>query len=299
MRAKSLPSILGAGFICAAITLWSACGPPDGHLEGEATFTGVVASFDGVPIAYEAHGAGFPALVFVHGWSCDRTYWEAQVEPFSRDFRVVTVDLAGHGDSGLDRESWTVEAYGADVAAVVDSLALPRVILIGHSLGGDVILEAATRLPGRVEALVWVDAYRDLGSPWTEEEIREFVAPFRTDFRSATTSFVRSIFAPDADEALVERVSADMASAPPEIAVDMMENAFLYGRDVTEIVERLEVPLVAINAEEPAALPTDFPSFERYGVEVVLMPGVGHFPMMEDPERFNALLREAIDRFVR
>src|SRR5882762_1994438 len=92
---------------------------------------------DGIRIAYEVHGEGTPALVFVHGWSCDRNYWKGQLEPFAEQFKVVAIDLAGHGESELGRKAWTIGAFGADVAAVVKALGLQHVILIGHSMGGD------------------------------------------------------------------------------------------------------------------------------------------------------------------
>ena len=85
-------------------------------------------------------GRGAPALVFIHGWSCDRTYWRGQVDAFSQTFRVVAVDLADHGESGTGRQVWTIGAFGEDVAACVSKLGLQRIILIGHSMGGDVIL---------------------------------------------------------------------------------------------------------------------------------------------------------------
>ena len=143
---------------------------------------GRAASADGVAIAYEDHGAGTPVLVFVHGWSCDRTYWKGQFEPLGRRYRVVAIDLAGHGESETSRQAWTMAAFGTDVAAVVETLGLARVILIGHSMGGDVIVEAARRLRGRVAGLVWVDVYRKLDAPPTAERIEAFVAPFRADF---------------------------------------------------------------------------------------------------------------------
>ncbi|MDX1450575.1 MAG: alpha/beta hydrolase, partial [Acidimicrobiia bacterium] len=99
-----------------------------------------VPSFDGIPITYEVHGRKSPTLVFVHGWSCDRRYWREQLEPFSHEYRVVAIDLAGHGDSGSGRQEPTIRSFGADVAAVVRELGLERVVLIGHSMGGDVIM---------------------------------------------------------------------------------------------------------------------------------------------------------------
>ena len=171
-------------------------------------------STDGVRIAYEVHGNGSLALVFVHGWSCDRSYWAGQLEPFSRGFKVVALDLAGHGDSGVGRKQWTIQSYGDDVAAVVKKLDLKRVVLIGHSMGGDVIPEAALRLPGRVVGLIWVDTYKKLGQGRSPEEVQAFVAKLRPDFVKATRDLVRSMFVTTSDPALVERVALDMSAAP-------------------------------------------------------------------------------------
>src|SRR5512145_3174567 len=101
---------------------------------------GSTLSADGVPIVFEDQGHG-PALVFVHGWSCDRTHWASQVPAFETHHRVVTIDLAGHGESGRGRAAWTIEAFADDVVAVVNALALERLVFVGHSMGGDVIVE--------------------------------------------------------------------------------------------------------------------------------------------------------------
>ena len=114
-------------------------------------------SRDGNRIAYETRGAGSPALLFVHGWSCNRRYWDSQLTPFSAHARVVALDLAGHGESDATRQTWSIAAFGADVVAVVDDLDLDDAILVGHSMGADVILEAAANSRSRVRGLVWVD----------------------------------------------------------------------------------------------------------------------------------------------
>lgn len=255
-----------------------------------------VTSFDGVPIAYEVHGEGMPVLVFVHGWSCDRRYWESQVEFFSQRFQVVSLDLAGHGDSGLERDIWTISSFGLDVAAVVEELTLERVVLIGHSLGGDAILEAARRLPGRVAGLVWVDDYGTLGAPRSLEEAAEIVVRFDGDFATAVRDFVRGTFPSRAEDALVEWVAEDMSAAPPEIARAMLKASMTYDREAPVALRELGLPIVAINPDTPA---TDSQALERHGVEVLLMPGVGHFPMLEDPATFNDLLMRAVESFPR
>jgi pimeloyl-ACP methyl ester carboxylesterase len=124
-------------------------------------------SADNVSISYHVEGKGTPALVFVHGWCCDKSYWKHQVPYFSKRHTVVTIDLAGHGESGVGRKAWTMEAFGKDVVAVVEELELDRVILIGHSMGGAVIIEAARQMPERVTGLVGADTFLDVGNKLT------------------------------------------------------------------------------------------------------------------------------------
>jgi pimeloyl-ACP methyl ester carboxylesterase len=284
------PFVLATVAYCIVLVHRSAVAQEAGEQTAYAT------SRDGVRIAYEVYGEGKPALVFVHGWSCDRSYWSGQLEPFSRRYKVVAVDLAGHGESGLGRKAWTMASFGDDVVAVVTKLGLTRVILIGHSMGGDVIAEAALRLPGRVAGLVWVDTYKRLGSGRSPEEVEAMSAPIRADFVPATREFVRGMFGPAADSALVERVAADMSSAPPTVGLAALVAALSYSREMPRTLQRLRLPVVAINPDTP---PTDTPSMRRYGVEVIRMSGVGHFLMMEDPGRFNGLLGTAIGKIVR
>ena len=287
------------GLALVAATLVSGCGRESADGKGARDGADAATSGDGIRIAYEAHGRGTPgtpALVFVHGWSCDRTYWKGQLQPFARQFRVVAVDLAGHGESGLGRTAWTMGAFGGDVAAVVKKLGLERIILIGHSMGGDVIVEAARRLRGRVAGLVWVDTYKQLRTPRTPEQLQELIAPFRANFVEATRAFVRGMFPPSSDPALVEWVATDMSAAPPSVALGALEAAMSFDREIPGALQELNLPVVAINADYK---PTDVASMQRYGVEVVFMSGVGHFMMLEDPERFNALLRTAIEKLAR
>jgi pimeloyl-ACP methyl ester carboxylesterase len=252
---------------------------------------GTARSSDGVAIRYEVHGTEGRPLVFVHGWSCDRSYWRGQIEHFARGHQVVTVDLAGHGESGHGREAWTMPAFGEDVVAVVEELGLEDFVLVGHSMGGDVIVEVALRLPDRAVALVWVDVYAKLGGPSRDAEA--FMEPFRRDFVTATRDFVEQrLFTPDCDRDLVEWVAADMSSAPPEIALDAMKHAIANDDAILSGLRELEeTPFLAIN---PDSRPTEVASLRRHGVEPMVMPGVAHFLMMENPIGFNRLLSDVL-----
>jgi pimeloyl-ACP methyl ester carboxylesterase len=253
---------------------------------------GSVKAPDGVEIHYEAAGNGEPAVVFVHGWSCDRGYWREQLAYFARTRRVVALDLAGHGESGRGRKAVSIAAFGADVKAVVDALDLRRVVLVGHSMGGPVTLEAARLLRGRVVALVPIDTLTSVDVRPTADEKRQLLDPLRADFPAATRRFVRTVmFTPRSDPALVERVAEAMAAAAPGPAVAALESLADY--DEAAALEAVKPPMRLINADR---WPTDLAALRRHkpDVQLAVMPGVGHFLMLEDPAEFNHLLERAL-----
>lgn len=249
---------------------------------------------DGVPIHYLAGGVGAPALVFIHGWSCDAGYWREQLPVFAKTHRVVAIDLAGHGGSGEKRERFTMAAFGADVAAVVAADNLDRIVLIGHSMGGAVALEAARQLPGKVALVVGVDTLHDVEKRWPEEEFKRIHDGMVRDFPSTTRSFVRTMFREDSDPALVASVIADMAAAPPRVAISALEETKDF--DGAQAMKLAGAPVVCINA---GTWPTNIEVNRRhaFAFDAVVMDGVGHFLMLERPKEFNdTLARVLADR---
>jgi pimeloyl-ACP methyl ester carboxylesterase len=133
---------------------------------------------DAVRIACEVSGRGDTALIFLHGWCGDREYWKHQVDSFAADYQVVAIDQAGHGESGKDREHWSVSSLAGDVTTVVDALNLKRVILVGHSMGGPVSLMAAQRMPGKVVGVIGVDTLQNAEVKMRAELVQQLVASF-------------------------------------------------------------------------------------------------------------------------
>ncbi|MHC4725292.1 MAG: alpha/beta fold hydrolase [Planctomycetota bacterium] len=250
-----------------------------------------VRSFDGVKISYDVQGEGEPVLVFVHGWSCSKEYWKEQVAHFAKKHKVVTIDLAGHGQSGLSRKEYTLEAFGKDVAAVAEKLNLNRIILVGHSIGGFVVVEAARQMPGRVVCVVGADEFHDIEKGFTEEDIKGLIAMIEPDFVKGTQSFVRGMFPPDADPELVDWVVSDMSSADSEIGINVFRNLGNY--DLKNAIQEIEVPVYSISSD---LWPMNVDGNKKYvkSFKLKMMKGIGHFVMLEDPEKFNKLLEEVI-----
>ncbi|KAF0141534.1 MAG: carboxylesterase [Stygiobacter sp.] len=254
-----------------------------------------VKSSDGTEIVYTAAGNAETALVFIHGWSCDKSYWNTQVEKFSPNYKVVAIDLAGHGESGAERKDYSMQLFGSDVAAVVNELKLNKVILIGHSMGGSVILEAAKLLDKKVIGLIGVDTYQSFTDDWTAEQKEKFLEPFTKDFKSTTVEFVKQMFPKGADSVLVKKVAEDMSSAPPAVAISAMRNLFFY--DPLPTLSKLELPIISINCDMyPLSLEENRKHVKSFSFKH--MSGVGHFLMLEKADEFNKLLNEAVLEFI-
>lgn len=252
----------------------------------------VVSAKDGVPIHYSVQGKGEPTLVFVHCWSCDRHLWDNQVPVFAKNHQVVTLDLPGHGESGQGRKTWSVESYADDVNAVITKLNLKRVILIGSSMGGPITLEAARRMPDRVLALVPVDTLHDVETVIDPKILEGVVKQLRADYKVAATGFLNQLFfSPSTPAAVKNRIISEVTARPPELAVTILEAIFAY-RTAPALGE-VKVPIHAINAD---MTPTNLDVNRKHApqFDAVLMKGSGHYPMLEDPARFNELLAEII-----
>jgi pimeloyl-ACP methyl ester carboxylesterase len=191
--------------------------------QAQAAWPQLAFSKDGTPISFNVYGSGEPTLVFVHGWCCDARYWRMQVPHFSERYLVVTLDLAGHGHSGMLRSQYSMSAFGEDVKAVTEAIGAERVILVGHSMGGSVIAEAARLMPDRVSGLIGVDTLHNIEYPMTHGELTNMLAPFKKNFHTGSRAFVAEMILPRMDPKLREWILADMSAATPTVALSALK----------------------------------------------------------------------------
>jgi pimeloyl-ACP methyl ester carboxylesterase len=255
----------------------------------------IAVSRDGTPISYESHGAGSPALVLVHGWSCDARYWREQIASFAKRHRVIALDLAGHGHSGSSRTTYSMKSFGEDVRAVMEAEGIGEAILVGHSMGGSVIVEAARLLPGRVLGLIGVDTLENIEYPLTEAELDAMVAPLEQDFVPGVRQFVSQMLSVQTDERLREWILSDMAAAPSAVALSAIRE--MMGQYITgesaRLFDEVRLPVVTVNGD---LWPIDYEANRRHmlSFEAIVIEGADHFLMMNRPEAFNSALEEAI-----
>ena len=110
-----------------------------------------------VALSYDDNGhAGAPAFVFVHGWTCDRSFFKPQYDHFGASARAIALDLRGHGKSPVAPDGdYSIEAFAGDVAGLIDELGLAPAIVVGHSLGGVISCATAAAFPDRISAPRW------------------------------------------------------------------------------------------------------------------------------------------------
>lgn len=257
----------------------------------------VAISSDGVKISFDMQGEGEPALVFVHGWSNNRSIWDAQVSHFSKTYKVITVDLPGFGESGNNRQTWTIASFGEDVATVINKLDLDQVVLVGFSMGGPVVIETEKSVPDHVAGLVLVDVLQNVEMQYPPEVISYMDSVFMDVVTAPTIEKMKPLFKRNT-EASFERILSMYIGAPKEGWRESLNDLFRWeNEDCIESLKKTQAPIISINSDQE---PTNVEAFRKYvpSFNVKIIPDVGHIVMWDAPEEFNRLLEESIQEFI-
>ena len=256
------------------------------------------ASVDGINLHWTSSGSGPQTLVLIHGWTCDDTSWSAQVPALSKKYRVLTLDLPGHGKSGMPKPGgFSMDLFARAVEAVRSEAKADRLVLVGHSMGAPVIRQYARLYPQRVAALVLVDGVVALGAP-PRPGVTALAPPQPDQMRGpnglkAREAMIRGMFLPSTPKPLQDHVLKMMLAAPEATAYGAMIATFDPAIWKEAVV--LPMPALGIYADKSALGSPDatrqvLPNFEYHEV-----PGTGHFVMMEKPAEFNRLLERFVD----
>lgn len=242
----------------------------------------------GVKLGYEDQGAGTPPFVFIHGWTCDRSFFAPQAEHFARHHRVVSLDLRGHGESDKPQGAYPIRAYVDDIAFVIGELGLGKVVAVGHSMGGITVLELGAAHPDKVAAIVMVDPAPFVFPPELKAGVEGMVAAIEAGNQEPRRQFIaNNLFMPTSDKGLVDRVLKVMMASPTHVAAGAMKG--ILGFDGPGVAARCKVPALHLAAQPPLN-PPQLMSQWLPNVVNGWTVGAGHFNMMEAPEQVNAMI---------
>lgn len=248
-----------------------------------------------VKIAYTDNGQGDTTLFFVHGWAINKSYFENQLTYFSNKYRVITIDRPGFGDSGKNRSDWSTAAYAGDIETVISKLNLKNVILVGHSMAGDIVLQAAINDTTHVIDIVGVDNFKSVGiseDAKSKEGFKQAINSLKHNFKKvASAYFTQYLFAKSTVDSIRTRILGDVAKNDSTIAIANM----VQGNNFDEVakLKQYHKKLYLINSDY---MPTDTSGLAKNKIPfmVTYVNDTGHFPMIEKPQDFNLCLQKIL-----
>lgn len=270
---------------------------------GAMSAAGYLETKDDAKIYYEDHGEGQP-IVLVHGWLCSSRFWQKNVPELAREFRVVTLDLRGHGNSSKTLAGHTIAQYARDVRQVIEHLELRDMVLAGWSLGGSVVLSYEQQFgsDGRVKALGLIDSCPFPFSPaeWNSHALRNYgydalhatFAACTADARKFGVGFTHRMFKQEPSDADVDWVVAEMLKTPVWIA-EAIYSDFVMS-DLASTLPSVRVPFIVFAADSGVfrngiAMGRALAALAPQG-RCMPFEDAGHILFYEQPLRFNAAL---------
>lgn len=251
-----------------------------------------------VEINYFQQGQGDTTLLFLHGWCIDGSYWKHQVDYFSKDYTVYAIDLPGFGKSQALRTDWTIEEYANDVAAFIAAINLENVVIIGHSMAGEIMLQSALTNNTQIVGIIGVDNFKLIDFEFTTEQLKqfdEFFSMLEVDFKNSAPVYAdMMLFHPSTSEDVKENVKNDFANSDPVIAYETCMKQMQYAYNDAHRLEQLNYKLYLINSDATPTNEIGLKDHCKTGFQVETISATGHYPMIEKPTEFNSILEKVL-----
>ncbi len=247
---------------------------------------------DGVSIAYHQVGEGDPAIIFIHGAYSNRSGFGFQEEYFSPNHRCIAVDLRGHGDSDKPDQLLTMEQHGHDVAELIRHLGLDRPILVGQSMGGQVVISAAAHYPEMVGAIASLDSPSNIPG-WHQRFHGPYDHLMTPDgpFRDTLIAFLSAAYLPTDHPSRLGQMAERLAEVPDHVILNSWLGKQNY--DPTGTLQRVKCPYLYIDCGQPDL---DLDLLRGLCPQVVIgkTVGAGHKALADVPDQINAMLNRFI-----
>lgn len=264
---------------------------------------------NGTKIFFEQHDKGNPALVFIHGFTCDHSDWEYQVDFFRSRNSVLIFDLRGHGCSPAEPHHSDITSCASDVAELIDNSGYRDVVLVGHSMGCRIALQIYSDSPEKVMGISLIEGSL-AGVSGTKHQIeKQALERFAGGYGEMMRRFFTDMFTEGGDPVLKDRIIQRAVSFPEITAVPLYVSILCWdGLRSEGILSQLKVPLQVIqstfvNRERSRATLNrgdstpwiDLVKAYQPEARVDIISDTGHFPMLERPDEVNRMLAEFVE----
>jgi len=251
-----------------------------------------------VEINYFQQGQGDTTVLFLHGWCIDGTYWKNQVDYFSKNYNVYAIDLPGFGKSKAERTKWTIEEYANDVITFIDTMNLKNVVIIGHSMAGEIMLQTALSNNSKILGIVGVDNFKLIDVSFTPEQMKkmtDFFPMLQNDFKNSAPVYAdMMLFHPTTSKEVKDRVKTDFADSDSFIGYGTFINQMQYAYTDAQRLEQLNYKLYLINSDGFPTNETGLSNHCKSSFQVQTITATGHYPMIEKPTEFNLILEKVL-----
>jgi len=253
-----------------------------------------------VTICYDDFGKGTVPIVFVHGFPFDKSSWQPQMEFFKETHRVIAYDIRGFGKSTAGREEVSIELFADDLVKFMDDLEIDKAIVCGLSMGGYILLNAASRYFKRFEALILCDTQCIADSSEIKEKryqtISQIKAEGLTDFAEG---FVNNIFCQDSlntKKELMGKIKGIILSTSPAAILGTL-NALAQRWQTCSSLNEILVPTLILCGKEDKVTPFIQSEFLLKNITGSILHSIdkaGHLSNLEQPDEFNQHLSDFI-----
>ncbi|HEY4051650.1 MAG TPA: alpha/beta hydrolase [Acidobacteriaceae bacterium] len=250
---------------------------------------------DGIALAYEDSNSNRPPMLLVHGCGCDHTSLAAQAMFFSKSHRVVSVDLRGHGKSDAPDQDYTMATFADDLAWLCEKLRLIKPVVIGHSMGGSIVLELAARYPDVPASIILLNSFVFMPPAILDMEKMVLDGIKGSDYVASYRKSIARLFIPTDENPVKERFLASHPRAPQHVLVSAFVN-HITQYDGTSAATGCHVPVAHIGDMTTAISRSDLTHFQDLTpqLSVAVTLGSGHFAPMIVPDQINAMLARFI-----
>lgn len=256
---------------------------------------------NGVKLAYYVYGEGELTLIFVVAWIWTSEFWIPQVNYFSQNFKMITVDMRGTGESDKPLDNYTLDLYVDDLNSIIEELEEKNIILIGECIGASIAIKYVTKYPGKISKLILVSgspkfmATEDFPYGIPQNEAKQQFAVLEESYPRWLRGFLELIFPEPGTEYLKEWGFKMSQKTPKDIALNSLEN--LFKADLRPLLRKINIPTLIINAENDGTVQFKNANYMHENIprsKIYIFKDKGHFPSITAADKFNRLLREFI-----